>query len=132
MSRFRLRLLHGTDAVEFTDWEDEHLTHRQQGGLTAAGRVQELRRKYPDAAISIEREGRTPIPTPELFRFNVHVRSGKVLVIDEDGTHERNLTNAHLQSRPFQASERESVIAGIRAQFPDANISEVRIKGGLR
>jgi len=109
--------------LETTSWQDE--PSREVAPLT----VEKLRQLYGnDARISIERQG---VPEPEplsLFRYDIFVESGRVAVVDEEGTKLRSIKNHTLQSRPFQEVEREKVLSAIRGQFPDAVVTSVRVR----
>lgn len=111
-----------------SEWLEETILNRQQGQPTAVVAMGELRGKFPSAAIRIERRGdiHTPNPVP-LFRYNITVREGRIQVKDNDGVHSRKLKDSLLQSRPFHAGERDKVLAEIKAQFPDAVLTEVAL-----
>src|SRR6185436_14508157 len=101
------------ESIQYSDWVDESIRHREAGMLTAAVEIEKLRVLYPNARISVERDRLTPLPQPKLFRYDIFVRDGSILVVDEEGTHQRKLTNATLQSRPFQESEEPAVLLQI-------------------
>ena len=123
MNNFRFHVDNQTP----TAWEPEHVRSGTQHVHSAVARVTELRRLYPNAAIRIEREGedraRRILPT---FRFEVYVREGEITVSDDEGKHTRKLHDATILSRPFYESEREAVLGELKAQFPDAQITEVQ------
>src|SRR5258705_1789272 len=128
MSRIRFTIRKGSD-VQITSWQDEVV--RSGTVHTAVAAITKLREEHgPDAAIGIEREGDSRIPTPmPLFRYQVFVKDGMMPVTDEDGTAARKLTNATVTSRPFYEHEREKVLSEIRERFPDAQITEVKVDG---
>lgn len=123
MIRFHVKNAEG-GLLESTDWEDD------RGHQMAVERVEALRKVYgPDALISVERQGAPEIKEPSLFRYDIFIDNGAVVVIDEEGTHSRKVKNFAFHSRPYQAAEREQVLAMIRAQYPDARLTEVKLRG---
>lgn len=104
-----------------TDWMEE--TDR----TVPTEKVAALRKEHgPEAAIRIERD-HTVSPKPELFRFDIFVREGTILVSDADGIHPRSVDGLKLQSRAFQANERETVRAELTEKFPKAVLTEVKV-----
>lgn len=63
MSQFRFKIVDG-DNTSFSDWTDEHhhLVGNQSGPAQAIG---DIRKAYPTAKISIERDTVPPMPTKE-------------------------------------------------------------------
>ena len=110
----------------FTDWVEEPVKHGT-GPQTAVVAMTELRQRYPDAAIRIERTTVIPKPERQLFRYDVFVRDGYQAVIDKGGERAVHIVNTTVHSRPFQEPERESVVAELREKFPDAKLTEVRL-----
>ena len=122
MVRFAVTNAQGQQ-LELTDWLDEI------SPAVATSAVMSLRRHHGnDARIAVERQGIPEFGTPPTFRYDIFVKEGKMPVIDEDGTAIRTVLNTTLQSRPFQAAEREKVLAAIREQFPDAVLTEVKVR----
>lgn len=121
----RFKIVEGNRET-LTDWVEEPVKHGA-GPLTAVVAISELRQQYPNAAISIERTTVIPKPSQQMFRYDIFVRSGGLQVIDKDGKHPVTLTNTTVQSRPFQESERESIIAELHKKFPDAKLTEVKL-----
>ena len=108
MSRVRFHVA----GAPSTAWEEEVLTSALKGIPTAVARVTELRRAYPDAPISVEREGdnRKPNRIP-MWRYKIKVK---------DDVH---------YSRPLLEGEKEKALVEIREMFPKAEISEEKING---
>lgn len=114
---------HVTDAegkkLETTDWAEE-LTRDVPVSM-----VTDLRKTYgPEAQIMIERDTVVLNPKPKTFRFDIAVKSGTVMVVDEDGLNPRDVSGLTLHSRPFQEVEREKILAELREKFPKATITE--------
>lgn len=113
----------------FTSWEPERVRSPSLGQIpTAVARITKLRQSYPTAAIAVERRGDARPEKPQLFRFQIFVRSGSMLVNDRNGVNGVNITdlkNVTLLSRPFAVSERDEVRAAIYKQFPEAELTEV-------
>lgn len=105
MSMFRFHIAgHG-----YTDWENETIKHGVGVPHTAPERLTQLRRQYPDAAISIEREGEDRTPNVlNQFRFKI-----------KDGEEIR-------YSRVIQEAEKDECLRQIRELHPKAEISEVQ------
>lgn len=108
MSRVRFHIA----GAPSTEWEEEQIMSGLKGVPTAVARVTELRRLYPDAAISVEREGdsRKPNRIP-MWRYKIKVK---------DDVH---------YSRPLVESEKDKALTEIREMFPKAEISEEQING---
>ena len=115
---------HAKDAegglLESTEWEED------TGHLASATKLNELRAAHGnDARISVERAGLPPFEKPPLFRYDIFLPKGTVLVVDEEGTHSRAVKNFAFHSRPFQEVEKDKVLATVQEQYPDA---EIRLK----
>lgn len=117
-----------TDSVQFTDWIEESIRHRQAGIPTATSEMERLREQYPRAVISIERDYVVVPPKPKLFRYEIFVPEGLIQIIDKDGSRSVKLTNHTLQSRPFQESEQESVQAEVIGVWPNAQLTLREVK----
>ena len=115
-----------------TTWEPELVRNRTLGQIpTAVQRVSELRQKFPEAAIAIERRGEQPQEhgAEPKFRFMFHVREGAMPVVDRDGVDGLSVATIRDQtlfSRPFTAAERDSIRAQIMKQFPNVELVEVK------
>lgn len=121
MNKFRFHIA-GHDP---TPWEIEHV--RSGAGVhTAVQKITELRRLYPDAAITIEREGEEKTQKSPMFRYDIYVKDGLMPVQDDDGIHLRQV-KGRIQTRPFYEREREMVLTEIRERFPDAQLQEVKV-----
>lgn len=104
-----------------TDWLEEG------DRLVAVDQVTRLRREHgPEARIRVERDN-TIQPRPSLFRYDIFVPEGVMMVVDDDGTRTHTLNNVTLQSRTFQATERDAVLADLQAKFPKATLTEVKL-----
>jgi len=106
MNRFRFYVAgHG-----YTDWEDERVKHGIGAPHTAPARLTELRREYPEAAISIEREGENRRPNQlAQFRFQIKLPNDEVRY-----------------SRLISEDERDERLREIQEMFPKGEISEVK------
>lgn len=103
------------DLLETTDWAEEHSRD------VAMNMVNDLRNAHgPEARIKVERNQAVLNPKPKTFRFDITVKSGTVMVVDEDGQHARDVSGLTLHSRPFQEFEREKVLAEVQEKFPKA------------
>lgn len=119
--RFHVHDANG-NLITTTEWAEE-LTRD-----VAVSMVNDLRKLWgPEAVISIERDRVIVNPKPKMFRFEIKVRSGMVEVVDGEGVHVRDVSGMTLQSRPFQAGEREKVLAEMEEKFPKAVIIEHEI-----
>ena len=105
MNRFRFYITdHG-----YTDWEMEHVKCGTGAPHSAPARLTELRREYPEAAISIEREGDSRKPNV-LNKFRYQIK-----------------TNDEIRySRLINEDERNERLREIQGMFPKAEITEVR------
>ena len=104
-----------------TAWMDE------PNRLVAVEKVTALRKEHgPAARIQIERDHTVNINRPERFRFEIFVREGTLLVQDADGIRPRQVDGLKLQSRSFQADEREQVRQELIEKFPRAVLTEVK------
>jgi hypothetical protein len=116
---------------EPTPWETEYVRNRALGQTpTAVARITELRQCHPTAAIAIERRGDTRPEKPPLFRFSIYVKEGTMPVNDPEGVGGVSVVSIHKQtlfSRPFTDAERDIVRARVLEQFPDAELTEVRV-----
>lgn len=109
-----------------TSWESETTQHGHSA--IAAIRANQLRTRYPDAALIIERKNNDRTPNPmELYRYQIFVRQGSIQVKDDFGEHTRVVKDSTLLSRPFYEYQRETVLAEIKERFPDAILTEVKI-----
>lgn len=115
-----------------TDWEPEAVRHRALGATpTAVQRITELRQRFPEAAITVERRGdfpRRPDMAP-MSRFMFYVRSGSMPVNDPNGVKGISIAqieNQTLFSRPFAEAERDNVRAAILERFPNVELMEVK------
>ena len=114
---------HVTDAegkaLETTDWAEE-LSRDVPVNMVA-----DLRTTYgPEARIIIERNALILNPKPKTFRFDIAVKSGTAMIVDDDGLNPRDVSGLTLHSRPFQEVEREKILAELREKFPKATITE--------
>jgi len=111
--------------VKSTEWVGESIRHGV-GELTAVKIMNQLRADHPDGAIRIERRGDVKIQKPKLFRYKIFVKSGTAQVTPnpENPSGVIELKNAMLQSRSFQESERDQVLAELKEKFPDAVLTE--------
>lgn len=92
-----------------TEWEEEDL--RSGVRPTAVVRMTELRRLYPKAPISVEREGHNRKPNPLIqYRFRIAYEDGSVYY-----------------SRLVQEYEKAKVLAEIREMYPKGEITEERV-----
>jgi hypothetical protein len=105
-----------------SEWAEEPARH------TASEAMAALRAQHPDAAIRIERKHIVPQTKPKLFRYDIFVPDGTVTVVDEEGAHERKITNLTVQSRPFQESERLAVLTEVQQAFPHARLTIWEVK----
>lgn len=116
---------------EFTSWEPETVRSPTLNQIpTAVVRVTALRQRYPEAAIIIERRGDKKPERPQMFRFSIYVRKGSMPVNDPQGANGVSVVDIYKQtlfSRPFTESEREAVAAAIYKQFPEAELTEVKV-----
>lgn len=118
--RVRFRVT-GSDGIllELTDWAEEHTRD------VPVNMVRDLRNLYgPEAAIEVERDRVILNPKPKMFRFDITVKSGTVMVVDEEGQSPRDVSGLTLHSRPFQGFEREKVLAEVQEKFPKAIVTE--------
>lgn len=105
--------------IETTEWAEEHTRD------VAVSMVSDLRKAHgPEVLISPERDRIILNPKPKMFRFDITVKSGTLMVVDGGGQHARDVSGLTLQSRAFQEVEREKVLAEVRRQFPKAIIIE--------
>lgn len=125
--KLRFRIEQGGTATH-TDWTDETVRHRQAGTPTAVSEVERLRTLHSDAAISVERDHVVTPSTPRLYRYEIFVPNGTIEVVDKDGKRHVNLTNATLQSRPFQQTEQETVLAEVLITWPNARVTLREVK----
>lgn len=111
--------IHKDGLLETTEWAEEHTRD------VAVSMVNDLRRLYgPEARISVERDRIISNPKPKMFRFDITVKSGTVMIVDGDGQSPRDVSGMTLHSRPFQEFEREKVLAEVKEKFPKAVIME--------
>ncbi len=125
MSQIRFHITQGDGDITTTDWEEELI--RVGIDQTAVMLVSRLRTQYPEAAIAIERRGDVRIPRQEkMFRYKIFVKKGVAQVTPnpENPMGIIELKNTTLQSRSFQESEREKVLADIKERFPKAVLTE--------
>jgi hypothetical protein len=119
--RFHIRD-ENNELLETTEWAEE--LHREIAPTIVKG----LRDRYgPQVFISTERDRTYVAPKPKKFRLNIVVKTGKMLVSDEEGVHTRDVSGMVLQTIPFPESERERMIAEAKEKFPDAVIQEVAV-----
>lgn len=128
MIRFHVSQL-GQEPIS-TDWQDEPVTHGPGVIPTAVVEMTKLRQQYPDAAIRIERKTVIPQPERKLFRFDIEVRDGRMLVMDKDGTRGVEVGGLTLQSRSFQEAEEEKVRAEIMESLPESRLIRREVTRG--
>lgn len=108
-----------SNVIETTEWAEEHTRE------IAVSMVKDLRNAHgSEARIMVERDQAVVNPKPKTFRFDITVKSGTVMVVDEEGQHPADVSGLTLHSRPFQEFEREKVLAEVKEKFPKAIIIE--------